>query len=87
MVHSFNIYIKANEWNDSAKAVKQPTLLGGEALAVWLYLTKTKGQQGDYSVTVGELKKKLVPSGFSLLEAFHAWKLQPGKALSLLFKI
>ena len=79
--------MKANEWNNNTKAVKQPTLLEGEALAVSLDLTKTKGQLGDYSITVGELKKKLAPSGFSLLETFHAWKLQPGEVLSLLFKI
>ena len=60
--------------------MKQPTLLEGEALAVWLDLTKA--QQGDYSVTVGELKKHAL-SGFSSLEAFHAWKLQRDEALSL----
>ena len=60
---------------------KLPTLLEGEALAVWLDLTEE--QQTDYLATVGELKKKLAPSGFSSLEAFHTWKLQPGEALSL----
>ena len=72
-VHRFNICAKANEWNDDTKAVKLPTLLEGEALAVWLDLTEE--QQGDYSVTVEELKKKLAPSGFSSLEAFHTRKL------------
>ena len=61
--------------------MKLPTLLEGEALAVWLDLTEE--QQGDYSVTVEELKKKLAPSGFSSLKAFHTRKLQPGEALSL----
>ena len=80
-VHCFNICAKANGWTNDTKAVKLPTLLEGEALAVWLDLTEE--QQGDYSVTVEELKKKLAPSGFSSLQAFHTWKLQPSKALSL----
>ena len=80
-LHRFNICAKANGWNDATKAVKLPTLLEGEALAVWLDLTEE--QQTDYSATVGELKKKLAPSGFSSLEAFHTRKLQPGEALSL----
>ena len=53
-----------------------PTLLEGGVLTIWLDLTE---QQGDYSVTVGKLKKKLSPSGFSSLDT---WKLQPGEALS-----
>ena len=79
-VHRFNICVKANGWNDDTKAVKLPTLLEGEALVVWLDLTEE--QQGYYSVTVEELKKKLAPSGFSSLEVFHTWKLQPAETLS-----
>ena len=63
------------------KTVKLPTLLEGEALAVWLDFTKE--EQGDYSVTVDKLKRKLAPTEFSSLEAFHTRKLQPGEALSL----
>ena len=80
-VHRFNFCAKANGWNNDTKAVKLPTLLEGKTLAVWLDLMEE--QQSDYSVTVGDLKKKLAPSGFSSLEAFHTWKLQPGEALSL----
>ena len=61
------------------KAVKLPTLLEGKALAVWLNLIEE--QQGDYLVTINKLKSKLVHIGFSSLEAFYTWKLQPGKAL------
>ena len=43
----------------------------------------TEEQQSDYSVTVDKLKSKLAPIGFSSLEEFHTWKLQPGEALSL----
>ena len=37
-VYHFNIYAKPNGWNNDTKAVKLPTLLEGEALAVWLDL-------------------------------------------------
>ena len=67
------------------KAVKLPTLLESEALAVWLDLTEE--QQSDYLVTVDKLKSKLVPIGFSSLEAFHTRKLQPGKAFHFFYKI
>ena len=77
----FEICAKANGWDATVKAVKLPTLLEGEALAVWLDLTEE--EQADYSVTVDKLRRKLAPSGFSSLEAFHTWKLQPGEALSL----
>ena len=44
----------ANEWNDAKKALKLPTLLEGEALAVWIELTDD--EQKDYAVT----KKKMI---------------------------
>ena len=77
----FEICSKANGWDNAVKAVKLPTLLEGEALAVWLDLTED--EQKDYSVTVDKLKTKLAPTGFSSLEAFHTRKLQSGEALSL----
>ena len=77
----FEICSKANGWDDDVKAVKLPTLLEGEALAVWLDLTEE--QQKVYSVTVDKLKRSLAPSEFSSLESFHTRKLHPGEALSL----
>ena len=77
--------MKANSWDAAIKAVKLPTLLEGEALAVWLDLTEE--EQADYSVTVDKLRRNLAPSWFSSLETFHMRKLQPGKALSLLSRI
>ena len=65
----------------AVKVVKLPTFLEGEALAVWLDFTEE--EQGDYSVTVDKLKKKLAPTGFSSLEAFHIRKLQSDEVLSL----
>ena len=75
-LNRFDICAKANGWDAAVKPVKLPTLLEGEALAVWLDLTKE--QQSDYSVMVDKLKSKLAPIGFSLLEAFYTRKLQPG---------
>ena len=42
----FEICSKANEWNETAQALKLPTLLKEEALASWLELSKE--EQGDY---------------------------------------
>ena len=44
----FEICCNANRWNNDTKAVKLPTLLEGEAIAVWLELTAE--QQADYAV-------------------------------------
>ena len=43
----FEICSKANDWNAATKATKLPTLLEGEALAVWLKLTEEDKE--DYS--------------------------------------
>ncbi len=42
----FEICCRANGWNEETKALKLPTLLEGEAIAVWLELTAK--QQGVY---------------------------------------
>ena len=33
---------RVNDWNDEMKAKKLPTLLDGEALAIWLELTEAE---------------------------------------------
>lgn len=77
----FEICSKANEWNDATKALKLPTLLEGEALAIWLELSE--GQQSDYKTTKERLISKMMPMGFASLEEFHRRKLHPGEALPL----
>ena len=44
----FEICSKANEWNDATTALKLPTLLEGEAFAVWMELTAD--EQKDYKM-------------------------------------
>ena len=45
----FEICAHANGWEAEVKAKKLPTLLEGEALAVWLELTNE--QQANYAAT------------------------------------
>ena len=62
----FEICCAANQWNDEAKARKLPTLLEGEALAIWLELSEE--QQADYKVAKKQLIEKMVPTEFVSLE-------------------
>ena len=53
-LNRFDICAKASGWDATVKAVKLPTLLEGEALAVWL--DSTEEHQSDYLVTIDKLK-------------------------------
>ena len=77
----FQICCAANQWNDKAKAQKLPTLLEGEALAIWLELSEE--QKADYKVTKEELMKKMAPTEFVSLEEFPSRKMRPGEAIAL----
>jgi len=79
----FEICCKANTWNAETKAVKLPTLLEGEALAVWLEMSEE--DQTDYKKAKEKLCKKLTPMEFVSLDDFHKRKLRPGEALSLFY--
>ena len=77
----FEICSKANEWNDATMALKLPTLLEGEALAVWMELTAD--EQKDYKTAKKQMVAKMVPTGFASLEDFHRRKLQPEESVSI----
>ena len=77
----FEICSRANEWNEATQALKLPTLLEGEALAIWLELEDE--QQKDYKTAKGKIIEKIMPMAFSTLEEFHQRKLHPGEALSV----
>ena len=77
----FEICGRANGWDAATNAKKLPTLLEGEALAVWLDLTEEK--QRDYAEAKKAIEKALMPMNFVSLEDFHRRKLRPGEAISL----
>ena len=62
----FEICSKANNWRDETKALKLPTLLEGEALAIWLELSEE--EQGTYETAKKVLLEKMTPPEFVTLE-------------------
>ena len=58
-----------------------PTLLEGEALAVWLELTEE--EQSSYSNARTKIKQAMMPMEFISLSEFQCRKLRPGEALSV----
>jgi len=77
----FEICAAANEWNNETKLLKLPTLLEGEALAVWLELS-VEGT-ADYATAKKSLINKMAPTEFISLEEFHSRKLRPAEAIAL----
>jgi len=61
--------------------LKLPTLLEGEALAVWLELTEE--EQKDYKVTKKKIIDAIQPMSFISLDDFHKCVLHPEEPLSL----
>ena len=77
----FEICSAANDWDDAMQAKKMPTLLEGEALAVWLELSEET--QKSYADAKQKIIDRLSPMNFISLDDFHARKLKPGEALSV----
>ena len=77
----FDICCKANGWNAATSALKLPTLLEGEALAVWLELSEE--QQGDYAAAKKGICTAMMPMEFVSLDGFHRRKLRPGEPISV----
>ena len=75
----FEICSKANSWDAAKMAIKLPTLLEGEALAIWLELSDE--DQGTYDTAKENLITKMTPAGFISLNEFHQRKAHPGEAL------
>jgi len=61
--------------------LKLPTLLEGEALAVWLELSTES--TADYATAKKSLISKMAPTEFVSFEEFHSRKLCPGEAIAL----
>ena len=77
----FEICSRANGWDNDKMALKLPTLLEGEALAIWLELTTD--EQKDYAVTKKKITDAIKPMSFISLDDFHKRALHPGEPLSL----
>ena len=77
----FEIYCTANEWNDATEALKLPTLLEGEALAIWLELSEA--DQKDYKEAKKKVTAKMAPQTFISLDDFHKRRLHPGEPISV----
>ena len=55
----YEICSRANSWDDEKKALKLPTLLEGEALAVWLELSED--EQKDYAAMKRKIIEAIMP--------------------------
>ena len=77
----FEICCRANKWNGDTKALKLPTLLEGEALAVWLELSEAV--QGNYGQMKKKIVEKMAPQSFISLDDFHKRRLHPGEPISV----
>jgi len=77
----FEICSNANGWDAEKKAKKLPTLLEGEALVAWMELSEE--EKADYSVTKGNLIKKMAPLEFVSLEEFQERSIFPGESVSM----
>ena len=51
----FEICSKANDWNEATQALKMPTLLEGEALAIWMELEEDN--QKDYKTAMKDYRE------------------------------
>ena len=65
----FEICCRANGWNDEMKALKLPTLLEREALAIWMELSEE--EQQDIARVKEKMIKKMAPTEFVSLEKFQ----------------
>ena len=77
----FEICCKANEWNGANKAAKLPTLLEGEALAVWIRLSEEDKE--DCCKAKKAIKSKLLQTTFTALEKFNGRLMLPSEKLPL----
>lgn len=75
----YEICCDANDWDDATKAKKLPTLLEGEALAIWLELTTE--EKGNYETSKARITSRMAPVRFVSLDDFRARRLNPGEPL------
>ena len=64
----FDICCRANGWDAATKTLKLPTLLEGEALAVWSDLEEE--QQSNYGTDKEKISNTMMPTKFVSLDEF-----------------
>ena len=77
----FEICCSANGWGDETKAKRLPTLLEGEALAVWLELSDD--EQKSYKDAKAKIMERMGPVQFVSMDNFNRRRLLPGESLSV----
>ena len=77
----FDICCAANNWENKTKAKKLPTLLEGEALAVWLELTPD--EQKYFEVAKRKIIGQMGLFRLVSLDHFLGRRLRPGESLSV----
>ena len=77
----FEICCRVNGWEEDVKAKRLPTLLEGEALAVWLELNED--EQKSYEDAKAKIIERMNPVQFVSIDDFYRRKLLPGEPLSV----
>ena len=77
----FEICCSSNGWEDEVKAKRLPTLLEGEALAVWLELSQD--EQKSYKDAKAKIVEQMSPVQFVSIDDFHRRKLLLSEPLSV----
>lgn len=77
----FEICCNANGWGDETKAKRLPTLLEGEALAVWLELSED--EKKIYKDAKAKILERMGPVQFVSMDDFHRHQLLPNESLSV----
>ena len=75
----FEFCCRVNGWEDDVTATRLPTLLEGEALAVWLELNKD--EQKSYKDVKAKIIEQMSPVQFVSIDGFYHQKLLPSEPL------
>ena len=77
---SASTFVEANAWDWDKKLKKLPTILEGEASAIWLELGDDKTAYTDVKE---KLLKRMKPDAFTALDEFHKRVMRPDEPPAL----